>query len=132
MKARQCWRGRPSGPKHAELGLILHCQSKKGDIGEFWDKESRTILLLAEKGFNNSLVFGFDWHWRAEHSARARGGNCPTTKKEQRDLHDKVSEDILKLSLFAFWSLPQHVLRSTIEGHYGLPLGLLESKFSRG
>ena len=90
--------GRPSGPKNAELGLILHCQSKKGDIGEFWDKESRTILLLAEKGFNNSFAFGFDWHWRAEHSARARGGSCPITKwpQEQRDLHNKVSEDILK------------------------------------
>lgn len=88
----------PSGPKDAELGLILHCQSKEGDVGEFWDKENRTIQALAEKGFSDKFVFGFDWHWRAEHDARSRGGSCPTTKwpQEQRDLHNKVSAKILE------------------------------------
>ena len=62
---------RPSGASDAELGLILHCQSKEGDIGEFWDMENRTIQTLAEKGFSNIFVFGFDWHWRAEGNARS-------------------------------------------------------------
>jgi len=60
--------------------------------------ENRTIQTLAEKGFSNTFVFGFDWHWRAEGDARSRGGSCPTSNwpKEQRDLHNKASIDVLE------------------------------------
>jgi hypothetical protein len=33
----------PSGPGNANLGLIMHCQSKEGEIGPFWDIESPSI-----------------------------------------------------------------------------------------
>jgi hypothetical protein len=33
----------PPRPKNADLGLIMHCQSKEGEIGPFWDMESPSI-----------------------------------------------------------------------------------------
>lgn len=50
----------PSGPENAQLGLVMHCQSQEGGIGEFWDIESRSIQTLAEKGLNHKFMFGFD------------------------------------------------------------------------
>jgi hypothetical protein len=67
----------PSGPENANLGLIMHCQSKEGEIGQFWDIESPSIQTLAQKGLGVEFMFGFDWHWRAETSACGRGG-CST------------------------------------------------------
>lgn len=90
---------KPSGQPSADLGLIMHCQSKEGDIGELWDMESQSIQLLAKKGLNPGLIFGYDWHWRAEGYARLRKGNCPATKwsEEKRHLHNAVSREILNI-----------------------------------
>lgn len=52
----------PSGPEDAALGIILHCQSKEGHVGEFWDTESPIIQALIAKGLNSEFVYGFDWH----------------------------------------------------------------------
>ena len=54
----------PSGPLDASLGLIMHCQSKEGPGGPFWDMKSPTIQALATKGVSDAFAFGFDWHWR--------------------------------------------------------------------
>ena len=91
--------GAPSGPEHAEMGLVMHCQSKEGEVGELWDIESRSIQTLAEKGLSNDCVFGFDWHWQGETYARGRGP-CPATQwtKNQCDLHNALSRDILEIS----------------------------------
>lgn len=35
----------PSGQPIAELGLLMHCQTKHGKVGEFWDEDSQTISL---------------------------------------------------------------------------------------
>jgi hypothetical protein len=88
----------PSGPENADLGLIMHCQSKEGEIGPFWDLESPSIQSLAQKGLGVEFMFGFDWHWRAETSARGRGG-CSTDywTKAQRNLHDALSSDLLEI-----------------------------------
>ena len=51
--------GAPSGPENAEM-LVMHCHSKEGEVGEFWDIKSRSIQTLAEKGLSNDCVFGFD------------------------------------------------------------------------
>lgn len=80
---------KPSGPPDAELALLMHCQSKEGDIGEFWGTQSRSIQLLSKKGLSGEFVFGYDWHRRKEGSARERKGNCPAVKwpLAQRLLH---------------------------------------------
>jgi len=89
---------RPSGPENADLGLIMHCQSKEGEIGPFWDIESPSIQSLAQKGLSVEFMFGFDWHWRAETSARGRGV-CSTNHwtKAQRNIHDTLSSDLLEI-----------------------------------
>lgn len=28
--------GAPPGPENVEMGLVMHCQSKEGEVGEFW------------------------------------------------------------------------------------------------
>ena len=59
--------------------------------------ESRSIQTLAEKDPSDEFMFGFDWHWRVETSARGRGP-CPTTQrtKTQCSLHDALSCDLLE------------------------------------
>ena len=88
---------RPSGPNDAELGLIMHCQSKEGEIGEFWDMQSSSIQALAKKGSTPDFVFCYDWHWRGEASARSQETNCPATKwlLAKRHLHNTLSGEIL-------------------------------------
>jgi hypothetical protein len=88
----------PSGPENANLGLIMHCQSKEGEIGPFWDMESLSIQSLAQKGLSVKFMYGFNWHWRAETSARGRGG-CSTNywTKALRNLHDTLSSDLLEI-----------------------------------
>jgi hypothetical protein len=90
--------GAPSGPVDAEIGLIMHLQTKKGPVGEFWDNESPSIHLLASKGFSPDFVYCYDWHWRAEDSIRRAGGaNCSANSwtKTQRALHDTISAELL-------------------------------------
>ncbi|KAJ9639175.1 hypothetical protein H2204_003785 [Knufia peltigerae] len=90
----------PSGSEDAEFGVILHCQSTKGHVGEFWDPENRTIQLLIEKGLSPEFIYGFDWHWRAEESMRrADQSSCPTRRwpKGLRSLHDRFSSGLLEL-----------------------------------
>lgn len=86
----------PSGPLGASLGLIMHCQTKKGPACPSWDMKSPTIQALATKGVSDAFMFGFDWHWRAEESPMGRG-SCPTTsrKKSVESLHDEFSADVL-------------------------------------
>jgi len=76
----------------------MHCQLKEGEIGPFWDIESLNIQILAQKGLGVEFMFGFDWHWRAETSARGRGG-CSTNHWTEalRNLHDTLSSDLLKI-----------------------------------
>ena len=33
----------PLGPEDANLGLIMHCQSKDGEVGPFWDTTNASI-----------------------------------------------------------------------------------------
>jgi len=90
----------PSGPEDAELGIILHCQSKEGHIGKFWDYESPSIQALTAKGLSSEFVYGFDWHWRAEESARRPGrSSCPASAwpRAKRSLHDALSSEILEI-----------------------------------
>jgi hypothetical protein len=90
----------PSGPEDAELGIILHCQTMKGHVGEFWNPESRTIQLLSAKGLSPEFIYGFDWHWRAEESARRPGKTaCPTKRWPiaKRSIHDEFSRELLEL-----------------------------------
>jgi hypothetical protein len=96
--------GTPSGPEDADIGLIMHCQTKRGQIGEFWDHESPSIQLLAAKGLNPEFLYGYDWHWRAETSARRPGKvSCPTNTwtATQVTLQDAMSAELLEaLPLF--------------------------------
>ena len=90
----------PSGPEDAELGIILHCQSREGHIGSFWDYESPSIQALTAKGLSSEFVYGFDWHWRAEESARRPGrSSCPARAwpLAKRSLHDALSSEILEI-----------------------------------
>ena len=66
----------PSGPEDAELGLIMHCQSKDGEEGPFWDMTNASIQALAAKGLSEDFTFCYDWQWRAESSPLGRG-LCP-------------------------------------------------------
>jgi hypothetical protein len=50
----------PSGPEDAELGIIMHYQSKEGHIGSLWNYESPTIQALIAKGLSSEFVYGFD------------------------------------------------------------------------
>ncbi|KIW13277.1 hypothetical protein PV08_08465 [Exophiala spinifera] len=113
----------PSGSEDAELGVILHCQSTKGHVGEFWDPDSRTIQLLIKKGLSPDFIYGFDWHWRAEESMRRHGKtSCPTTRwsTAQRSIHDQFSRELLEL-LPLPWVLigggcAKHSYRRTLSG----------------
>lgn len=89
---------RPGGPEDAKLGIIMHLQTKKKAVTEFWDEENSTIALLEEKGLTGHFAFGYDWHWRAEDSFKNRT-SCPATKWEKplRNLHDDLSTDLLDL-----------------------------------
>ena len=59
----------PSGPEDADLGLIvMHCQSKDGEVGPFWDMTNASIQALTAKGLSEEFTFCYDWHWRAERS----------------------------------------------------------------
>ena len=84
----------PFRPFNAPLGLVMHCQSKECDIGEFWDIESHSTQILAKQGLSKEFLFGFDWHWRREASARGRG-SCPITQwtKPLQELHNALSCD---------------------------------------
>ncbi|KAL8732073.1 MAG: hypothetical protein Q9166_003027 [cf. Caloplaca sp. 2 TL-2023] len=50
----------PSRPEGALLGLVMHCQSKEGEIRGFWDIENRSIQIQAKKGLSKEFVYGFD------------------------------------------------------------------------
>ena len=86
----------PSGPENASLGIVMHLQTKKGRVGEFWGNQNSSIQALEKKGLSKASMFGFDWHWRAEDSARNRG-ICSASKlsKVLSSLHDSMSSSIL-------------------------------------
>lgn len=115
---------RPAGPVNAALGLVLHMQTSK-DVERsqsFWDMNSTTIRLLQLKGLSEQSIFAFDWHWRAAELVPGRS-NCITTtwKKSLRDLHDKISLDILDLLPLPFLivagACPAAQLSKTFNGH---------------
>ena len=83
----------------AELGIVLHCQSKKGEVSGFWDEENYTIITLLRKGLDRDNIFGFDWHWRAESSLHNRHSNCPFRgwPPELRAAHDDWSARVLEI-----------------------------------
>lgn len=87
---------RPGGPEDANLGIIMHLQTKQGPIDKFWDQESATIALLQDKGLNGDFAFGYDWHWRAEFSFKSRR-NCPVREWPPSlvKLHNEHSAGIL-------------------------------------
>ena len=58
--------GCPCGPPDADLGVVLHLETKDQDFGKFSDLNNATIGLLHDKGFRHEFIFGFDWHWRGE------------------------------------------------------------------
>ena len=89
---------RPSGPENADIGILMHCHSKEGKIDECWDTDSMSIQAMTQKGLSHDFAFFYDWHWRAESSARGRG-RCPATKwsKSLRSLHDALSSDLLDI-----------------------------------
>ncbi|KAL8694499.1 MAG: hypothetical protein Q9218_000829, partial [Villophora microphyllina] len=88
----------PSGPEDGEIGLIMHCQSKDGEVGPFWDMTNASIQALTAKGLSEEYTFCYDWHWRAESSSLDRG-LCPAKswKQSVKRLHDAVSTDILAM-----------------------------------
>ena len=91
----------PSEHEDADLGIILHCQSKNGPIAAFWDIENRSIQSFMDKGLGPEIIFGFDWHWRAEDSARAgdEKASCPARgwSKAKLSLHNELSADLLEM-----------------------------------
>ena len=96
--------GAPSGPPDAELGLLMHCASKQGPVGAFWDDENQSICALQRKGLSPEFLFGFDVHWRAGLPRRFERG-CPATSwlPGLRQLHNDLSSEILA-------RLPFHLL----------------------
>lgn len=93
----------PGGPEDANLGLILHLQTKKIGWGCFWDPESRTIALLNRKGISGEFAYGYDWHWRGEETWNGRT-TCPTREwnKDLRMLHDECSAHLLEILSMPF------------------------------
>ena len=94
-----------SGPAHAELGLLLHCQTREGNGLPFWnDDQSQTLLSLKRKGVSPDFAFGFDVHWRPALPGYKNKG-CPAKKFPPglRALHDGVTSDLLN-------NLPFHLL----------------------
>ena len=90
----------PFGPEGARLGIIMHCLSKEGEIGEFWDPQSRSIQALAAKGLDPGFAYGLDWYWRAESSGRRAGKvDCPIDRWSDalRFLNDELPADLLKI-----------------------------------
>ena len=87
----------PSGPENAPLGLVMRVQTKKGKAGEFWDSNNGSIQTLEKKGLSSSSIYGCDWHWRAEESARNRG-SCRATQwsEELLSLHKSMSFHLLE------------------------------------
>lgn len=104
------WHGRAS----SRLGLLLHNRTRghpndsqsripsldaQNSVSEnidglFWEEGSLTIKAIEAKGIDRTLVFGFDWHWRAlPWSAKL----CQAKKEfglAALDLHDAFSRHI--------------------------------------
>lgn len=121
---------RPSGPVDAEVGIMLHCQSRDGEIGEFWDQGSKTVQILAEKGISPDYVYCFDWHFRADETASRDNGRCFTNAwtEAQRKLHSQFTQsllDILPLKwLIVGGSCARKGYRKTLQQYHNLILRL--------
>ena len=76
----------------------MHYQSKEGEIKEFWDDENRSIQTLAKQGLSKECIYGFNWRWRAETSARGKGF-CPAKRwtDNLQSLHNTLSYEILEI-----------------------------------
>lgn len=89
----------PGGPEDADFCIILHLATGRYIPREFWNTRSATISLLEEKGINEKVAFGYDWHWRAEDASYLARSDCPVRKwpQELRQLHNQLSKDILDI-----------------------------------
>lgn len=96
----------PSGPENVQLGLVKHCQSKEGEIGEFWDIESWSIQILAEKGSSKELMLGFGWKWRGEIVS------CNSTSTSCQTAYDAPPRAYMDQSLASFFRPNSSVRRS--------------------
>lgn len=87
----------PEGPEDADLCIILHLATGRYIPRNFWNARSATISLLEEKGINENVAFGYDWHWRAEDASYLTRSDCPVRKwpQELKALHNQLSKDIL-------------------------------------
>ncbi|KAI0129189.1 hypothetical protein BJ170DRAFT_682974 [Xylariales sp. AK1849] len=89
----------PLGRGNSALGLILHVASHDKDATAFWDKSSTTISLLYEKGLRDDMLFGYDWHWRAERADDRGKPHCSTAAwpKQLKELHDQFSTEVASI-----------------------------------
>jgi hypothetical protein len=90
---------RPSGRAGARLGLILHIQTRNGEIEDCWDLNSTAVTMLHDKGLSPESTFSFDWHWRAESKEESRSIQCTasTWPRALKRLHDDFSKQVLDL-----------------------------------
>ena len=90
----------PGGPPDAELGVILHVETKDIEFGNFYDPDNETMKLLRTKGVRHELNFGFDWHWRGETTQdwlTRRKYPFPKWKKQLRDFHNDFSWQLMEI-----------------------------------
>jgi hypothetical protein len=83
--------GRTGGPSDADIGVVLHLETKGLGYGKFFDRDNATIGLLQDKGIRPEFTFSFDWHWRGETIEQwleRRHCPCKELRKELRDLHN--------------------------------------------
>ena len=88
----------PRKPPDAELGIILHMETKDIEFGNFYDPDNETMKLLHTKGFRHELNFRFDWHWRVETTQdwlTRRKCPFPKWKKQLRDFHNNSSWQLM-------------------------------------
>lgn len=89
----------PSGPTFATVGVLMHYPTFVKSNREFWDLGNPCIKRMMKKGFNATNTFGFDLHWRQEHSYRQRqDAKCPKDDYPTAllALHDEMTEYVLK------------------------------------
>ncbi|KAI6821515.1 hypothetical protein KC332_g12482 [Hortaea werneckii] len=80
-----------SGDVSSRIGLIMHYPTFLKSTNDFLDEHNPCVQRFIRKGLDSETCFGFDWHWRKEHSMG--GKKCPKSQYE-RDvigLHDDLS-----------------------------------------
>lgn len=85
-----------SGNVSSKLGLLMHYPTHVKSNNEFFDEHNPCLQRFIRKGMNSDNCFGFDWHWRKEHSMGS--GKCPRSQYEGKviDLHDEMSAWLIR------------------------------------